>query len=586
MSPVRVAIYARFSSDLQRETSIDDQLTVARRYADAHGWSVQPEHVYTDAALSGASLERPGLQALLRGAEAMPRPFDVLLVDDSSRVSRDLADAVRVLQQLRFHGVRVIYISQNIDSANEQAETLVAVHGVVDSLYLREMAKKIKRGLAGQLDRGFATGSITFGYRTVPVPDPGGKLDVNGYPVLAGKRVEVVPDEARTIVEIFEWYASGFGAGRIVDRLNREGYRGPRGARWREGAVKRVLANEKYTGKLIWGRKTFERRPGTRQEVARAVPREQWRIQERPELRIVADDLWQRVQDRREIVGRLLPTDRRHGLMRGKHAALYSRHLFSGFMKCGTCGGAVVVVTGGYGSPRYGCLRSWRNGTTTCTNRLTIRAKVADAHLLAGVRAELVEPATVKYITEALTSALNQQIDERPQLLAAAHADRQRAQERLQRLIVAIESGVAAATLSTAINERQNDIVRLDAAIAELSEPLHQRLAVMPTWVRQQLEDVVGLLSDTPERTKAEFQRLGVRVTMTSTLGDKARPFYRADVVNSLPCLAGITEMREFSTSPVDRLGPQAADSRTAGTLRFRVDLPANHLGPGWRKRA
>src|SRR5713101_3171231 len=102
---MRCACYARFSSDLQRDTSIDDQLAVARRYAEAHGWIVN--HVYTDAAVSGASLDRPGIQALLAAAARRPAPFDILLVDDSSRVSRDLADAVRLLQQLRFEGVRV-----------------------------------------------------------------------------------------------------------------------------------------------------------------------------------------------------------------------------------------------------------------------------------------------------------------------------------------------------------------------------------------------------------------------------------------------------------------------------------------------
>src|SRR6185503_14626139 len=131
-SVMRAAAYARFSTDMQRETSIDDQLATARRYATAQGWTVLDAHVYTDAAVSGASLERPGIQAMLAAAARRPLPFDVLLVDDSSRVSRDLADAVRVMQQLRFLGVRVVYISQGIDSANEQAETLVAVHGMVD----------------------------------------------------------------------------------------------------------------------------------------------------------------------------------------------------------------------------------------------------------------------------------------------------------------------------------------------------------------------------------------------------------------------------------------------------------------------
>lgn len=580
---MRVAVYARFSSDLQRATSIDDQIATARRYAEAQEWQVLPNQIYTDAALSGASLERPGIQALRSAVARRPLPFDVLLVDDSSRVSRDLSDAVRFLQELKFAGVRVIYLSQSIDSANEQAETLVAVHGVVDSLYLREMSKKIKRGLAGQLDRGFATGGVTFGYRTVPVPDPSGKVDVNGYPVLLGKRVEVVLEEARTVVQIFEWYASGLGAGRLVERLNREGHRGPRGARWREGAVKRVLANEKYLGRLVWGQKTFDRRPGTRQHVQRRLPRDQWRIQERPELRIVSEDLWSLVQARRASIRSTLPTRTGSTLMRGRDAALYSRHLFSGFMTCGTCGGAVVVVTGGHGSSRYGCLRSWRNGTDLCSNRLTVRAKVVDGMLLGRLRHELTAPATVRYISETLATALNARIDHRPQLRADASAALEQARHRLQRLIDAIEQGVPATTVSGAIAQRQVEIARFTATVAELDEPLEQRLAVMPVWVRQQLEDLAGLLTGTPERTKAEFQRLGTRVTMTPMMRGNARRYYRADVVNSLACLAGITEIRDLSPSTGDRSDPKAADSRS---LTFQVNLPANQLGPGWRKRA
>jgi site-specific DNA recombinase len=557
MANMRVGCYARFSSDLQRDTSLTDQISTARRFAAVQGWEFLEEHVYTDAAMSGASLERPGIQALLSAARRRPRPFDVLLVDDSSRVSRDLADAVRLLQELKFTGVRVIYISQHIDSANEQAETLVAVHGVVDSLYLREMAKKIKRGLAGQLERGFATGSITFGYRTVPVPDPSGKVE-NGYPVLLGKRVEVVPEEARTVVQAFEWHASGLGAGRIVQRLNRDGLRGPRGARWKEGAVKRVLANEKYRGLLIWGKKTFERRPGTRQYVQRPVLREQWKTAEHPELRIVSEELWARVAARRASVRGSLPAATGRTLMRGRNAALHSPHLLSGFMKCGTCGGAVVVVTGGYGSPRYGCLQSWRNGVDACANRLTIRAKVADRHLLAGLRAELLSPATLEYVTNALARELNRRIDQRPQLIADAQVARERAAQRLQRLVDAIENGVAPAALANALAERQAEIASLDVTLTELDGSLHQRLAVMPVWVRQQMEDLVALLSDTPERTKTEFQRLGMRVTMTATSSENGRMYYQGDVVNSLPCLAGIREMRDLSPSAVDRLDPRA----------------------------
>jgi len=161
---MRVACYARYSSDLQRDTSIEDQLWVAREYAAGRQWNIETGHIYTDAASTGATIDgRAGLQALLAAAAEQPRPFDVLLVDDSSRIARDIADAIRVMQQLKFLGVRVIYISQGIDSASEQADALVTMHGLVDSLYLKELAKKIKRGLSGQIERGSRQGGRPTG---------------------------------------------------------------------------------------------------------------------------------------------------------------------------------------------------------------------------------------------------------------------------------------------------------------------------------------------------------------------------------------------------------------------------------------
>src|SRR5688572_30706631 len=100
---MRCAIYARYSSDLQRATSIEDQIRVAREYADQQGWTVDDTRIYTDAGISGASIDgRPGFQALMAAAAVQPKPFDVLLVDDSSRVARDIADAIRALQTLKF----------------------------------------------------------------------------------------------------------------------------------------------------------------------------------------------------------------------------------------------------------------------------------------------------------------------------------------------------------------------------------------------------------------------------------------------------------------------------------------------------
>jgi site-specific DNA recombinase len=468
------------------------------------------------------------LQALLTAAASALRPFDVLLVDDSSRVARDLADALRILQRLKFAGVRVIYISQAIDSASEQAETLVAVHGLVDNLYIRELAAKTKRGLAGQLERGFATGSRTYGYSHIPVPDSSGRLDASGRPAMLGKRLVVNDVEAAIVKRVFEQYASGVGVGTIARSLTADGFRGTKGHVRHVRNIERMLGNERYTGLQIWGQLRYERRPGTRQRVARHLPRSEWRIVERPELRIVSADIWARVQARRAAT---LAKARQHGsaLLRGRGGAMQSRHLFSGFMQCAVCNGSISVVSGSNGNPRYGCQQAWKHGPAACTNRLDIRATLADAVLLKGLQAELLRPETLEYITEQLALALNAVASERPQARENLQRAKETAAQRLKNLVDAVEAGAGTPSVFQAIRDRETELRSLESQLEALAAPPEHRLAVVPTWVQQQLEDAAGLIAETPERAKLEFQRLGIRFTVRPVYDEGPRPFLRAE---------------------------------------------------------
>src|SRR5262245_24861022 len=101
----RVAIYARYSSDKQSETSIDDQVRRCRDHAARCGGTVPQDLVFADYAISGAVANRPGLEKLMALATARPRKLDVILTEDVSRVSRDLADGADIFRRLQFAGV-------------------------------------------------------------------------------------------------------------------------------------------------------------------------------------------------------------------------------------------------------------------------------------------------------------------------------------------------------------------------------------------------------------------------------------------------------------------------------------------------
>ena len=143
---MRVAIYARFSSDLQDVRSITDQLALAREYAVRQGWQIIAE--FTDAAISGASMvNRPGLNELMRAAEA--RNFDVVLTESLDRLSRDLADSAGLHRQLVYWGVRIVTLADG-----DVNKMLVAVKGLLGSMFLDDLRRRPSGGKLAVSKRG------------------------------------------------------------------------------------------------------------------------------------------------------------------------------------------------------------------------------------------------------------------------------------------------------------------------------------------------------------------------------------------------------------------------------------------------
>ena len=182
------ALYARYSDERQNPLSIDQQIGKCREYAERHSLLVLNDHIYADEAISGATDDRAGLRRLLHAALQKPRPFDVILVDDTSRMSRDLADSLEIVKKTKFAGVRMVFVSQGFDTSAPQMQTLVTVHGLVDSLYIEETRRrKPIAALSTARSTVSHTGGRVFGYRRVPIESRNSNETVTGEPSSRGK---------------------------------------------------------------------------------------------------------------------------------------------------------------------------------------------------------------------------------------------------------------------------------------------------------------------------------------------------------------------------------------------------------------
>lgn len=371
-SAIKCALYARYSSDNQREASIEDQIRKCREFAQSKGWVILEEHIYADKAISGSSIApRLSFNKLLNIARIRPTPFEYILVDDTSRVARNTREALEVFETLSFQNIFVYYVSQGIDTRDETASEMITVHGMVDSLYIRELAKKTHRGIEGQFLKGYSTGAKHYGYNSKPIWS--GKNDRYGTPEALGYKLEICPHEAETVRTIFDWYGNKrYSVKKIVNILNAQlkesgDPRPPRGPHWSVSLIRGsrrhcrgLLNNELYTGTQTWNKTTSRKNPKTGGKKTVLNPSNKWLTINKQELRIVSESLWNIVKKRQEQVS----PHSQSRVMSGK--ALCSEHLLTKIAKC-KCGATFGVINGGKYA-NYGCTANWRKGDSVCNN--------------------------------------------------------------------------------------------------------------------------------------------------------------------------------------------------------------------------
>lgn len=224
---MRTALYARFSSDLQRATSIEDQFRNCRKRADTEGWEIVA--TFADQAMSGSDASRPQYQAML--AAAARGEFKVLVVDDLSRLTRDAVECERVIRRLEFSGIRIVATSDGYDSTSKARKVHRGFKGLMNEIFLDDLRERVHRGLSGVAMKHYWTGGRPYGYRLIPVVDPTQK-DQYGQPARIGTKLELDQVQAEIVREIFQSYAQGASYLAIARELNARGVPSP-GSTWK-----------------------------------------------------------------------------------------------------------------------------------------------------------------------------------------------------------------------------------------------------------------------------------------------------------------------------------------------------------------
>jgi site-specific DNA recombinase len=327
---LQLAFYGRYSSDLQSDSRIDDQLRRCQSWAQHNGHTIAA--TFEDRAVSGTStVNRDGFQRLMERAFSGAPGFDGIVVDDLSRLSRDLGDTHSFIKRLRFRGLRVISVVDGIDTNERPSKVQVAVKGLLNEVYIDNLRDQTKRGLDGCFARGLSTGGKTFGYRSTPVD----AADRD-----SAMRREVDPDEAEIVRQIFRRFAEGQSEKIIARDLNA---RSLGGKTWSPNVLWHMLRNPAYLGRLTFNRYEWVKNPDTGKRNYRERPESEWIVAERPELRIVEQEVWERAQQRISL---------RSQATAGKRGNNKSTRLLSGLVVC-ECGRRMTLNGHSYSCPAY-----------------------------------------------------------------------------------------------------------------------------------------------------------------------------------------------------------------------------------------
>jgi len=496
---VPCASYSRYSSEQQREESIQDQQRKCREFAERNSHQISPELEFADQAVSGTKLHRDGLDAMLSAAAA--GSFRVLYFHNLSRLARESVITMPMLKKLVYvDKVRIISVTEGIDSDRDGWEMVATIFSVLHERYIKDLSANVFRGQEGTVLAGWCVGDYCFGYTSVPIP--GSEQGRNGRH--AKPRMVYALDDATApwVIRIFHWFVVERRSVRSITReLNRLG--APKDHRattkhWHHQYVTGLLGNEKYIGTWPWGKDKNVRNPLTGQVSQEERPEEEWKQWTRklPHLQIITDDMFAKAQEilaanRKKLENRRLPDGKLAGSKTG-NSATHPRHLLSGLLRCaGEKCGATFRVSGTKGK-YLGC-PNYPRGLCTCKTQIA-RDRAERMILDVIGKRILSNPAWHQMVLEETLAARKAENQSRPDEIQNLERARSEVDRKIDRLVDSIENGTSTPEIRERLAERRKERELLAKRLDELHRTTEKEEEPTAEWVAVQLQNLAQTL--------------------------------------------------------------------------------------------
>lgn len=440
MTKKRAAIYTRVSSALQRDNfSIAGQKKLLEEVCQKNDWEIY--EVYTDNGLTGKNMNRPAL--LKMNEDAKNGKFDIILIYRLNRLARNTKHMIDMIDFYNKYNVEVYSDTERFDTSTASGRLMLQILASMAEYDRNQILENMFAGLVSRANSGYYNGGQVLGYQQVP----GNK-----------RMLAIVEKEALIVKRIFEEYASGKGYRAIANALNKDGYRTKKNNPFDISAVKYILTNIVYIGKIRYLRYTSwneKRRRGFNPNPI---------IADGKHTPIIDQDLWDKVQIRMEKASK-------NPMINGKGENLLTR-----IVRCCECGAAHAasnttntLKSGEKKRIRYYSCSQFRNKGASVCSANSIRADVAEAYVFNRIQEVIFNDKVLQQVLENVNSSLEAKPTEMKQRLVNKKQQLEETQVKLNNLNIALSTSPDLIhTLKGTIDEYASTIEALKATIAEM----------------------------------------------------------------------------------------------------------------------